>query len=80
MPIKLTDEQIDLAWAYAYRFFFNFPLPYPWHLVRLWEDYENNDISSMFHSKEWPQFEKVFPLSGWVNRLTGQRMETENHA
>jgi hypothetical protein len=57
---RLTDEQISLAWAYAYRFFFNFPLPYPWHLVRLWEDYENNNISSMFHSKEWPQFEKVF--------------------
>ncbi len=57
---RLTDEQVNLAWAYAYRFFFNFPLPFPWHLVRLWEDYENYDISSMFHSKEWPQFEKVF--------------------
>ena len=57
---RLTDEQVDLAWAYAYRFFFNFPLPYPWHLVRLWEDYQENQISSVFHSKEWPQFEKVF--------------------
>lgn len=60
MFYRLTDEQIDLAWAYAYRFFFNFPLPYPWHLVRLWEDYQNNHISSIFHSKEWPQYEKVF--------------------
>jgi len=60
LSYRLTDEQIDLAWAYAYRFFFNFPLPYPWHLVRLWEDYQNNHISSIFHSKEWPQFEKVF--------------------
>jgi hypothetical protein len=57
---RLTDKQVDLAWAYAYRFFFNFPQPYPWHLVRLWEDYQNNSINSIFNSKEWPDYEKVF--------------------
>jgi hypothetical protein len=77
ISFRLTDEQIDLSWAYAYRFFFNFPLPYPWHLVRLWEDYENNNISSMFHSKEWPHYEKVFhylagePIDWSANRNNG---------
>jgi hypothetical protein len=41
---RLSDEEIELAWAYAYRFFFDFPRPIPWHLVSMWEDYEQNPL------------------------------------
>jgi hypothetical protein len=57
---RLSEEQIDLAWAYAYRFFFDFPRPYPWHLVNLWEDYGSHDLAAVVKSKEWPDYRKVF--------------------
>lgn len=57
---RLTDQQIEAAWAYAYRFFFDFPQPFPWHLINPWEDFEKNDIESIFNSRDWPQYERVF--------------------
>jgi len=57
---RLSDEQIELAWAYAYRFFFDFPRPYPWHLVNLWEDYDNHHLADLVKSKEWPEYKKAF--------------------
>ena len=36
---RLSPEKVELAWQYAYRFFFEFPRPFPWHLVRMWKDY-----------------------------------------
>lgn len=57
---RLTDQQVEAAWAYAYRFFFDFPQPFPWHLINPWEDFEKNDIESIFNSREWPQYERVF--------------------
>ncbi|KPL76076.1 hypothetical protein ADN00_12080 [Ornatilinea apprima] len=44
---RLTREQVEKAWAYAYRFFFEFPRPFPWHLVRMWEDYEKRSIADV---------------------------------
>jgi len=43
----LTREQVEKAWAYAYRFFFEFPRPFPWHLVRMWEDYEKHSVADV---------------------------------
>jgi hypothetical protein len=69
---RLTDKQIEDAWAYAYRFFFDFPQPFPWHLVNPWENFEKNDIESIFNSRDWPQYERVLhylagePMS-WVS-------------
>lgn len=57
---RLTEKQIEDAWAYAYRFFFDFPQPFPWHLVNPWENFEKNDIESIFNSRDWPQYERVF--------------------
>lgn len=57
---RMKDDQIEAAWAYAYRFFFDFPQPYPWHLVSLWEDYQTNRLESVFKSKNWPEYERVF--------------------
>jgi hypothetical protein len=74
---KLEEKQIEAAWAYAYRFFFDFPQPYPWHLVSLWEDYQMNKLSSIFKSREWPQYERAF------NYLAGEPIDwdavTNNH-
>lgn len=57
---RLTDQQIDLAWAYAYRFFFDFPRPMPWHLVRMWEDYEQNPLSKVLSKEGRKEFEMTF--------------------
>ena len=57
---RLSQEQIDLAWAYAYRFFFDYPLPFPWHLVNLAEDYAKRPLADVVHSKEWAEYKKVF--------------------
>lgn len=57
---RLTNEQSEAAWAYAYRFFFDFPQPFPWHLVNPWEDFQKNDIASVFKSREWPDYERAF--------------------
>jgi hypothetical protein len=66
---RMTDQQIEAAWAYAYRFFFDFPQPFPWHLVNPWEDFEKNDIECIFNSRDWPQYERVF------NYLAGEPMD-----
>ncbi len=57
---RLTDKEIDLAWAYAYRFFFDFPRPIPWHLVRMWEDYAQNPLSKVFSKEGRKEFEMTF--------------------
>ncbi len=57
---RLSEEQINLAWAYAYRFFYEYPRPYPWHLVYLWEDYGKHPLGEVVKSKEWPQYKQVF--------------------
>jgi hypothetical protein len=57
---RLTQEQIDQAWAYAYRFFFNYPLPFPWHLVYLWQDYANRPLGGLVKSSEWKTYRDTF--------------------
>ena len=57
---RLTDEQIELAWAYAYRFFFDYPRPYPWHLVYLAEDYAKRPLSKVVKLKDWEAYKPVF--------------------
>lgn len=41
----LTQEQVKLAWQYAYTFFFDYPRPFPWHLVKMWDDYEKRSMA-----------------------------------
>jgi hypothetical protein len=50
--LRLSQEQVELAWNYAYRFFFEYPLPFPWHLLGMWEEL-----------KEWP-LERVLSPEG----------------
>lgn len=69
---RLTKEKIDLAWKYAYHFFFDFPKPFPWHLVRMWEDYRQRDLKSVFSPEGKKEYEESFqnlvgkPLD-WTN-------------
>lgn len=69
---RLTDEQVESAWAYAYRFFFNYPLPFPWHLVHLWEDYPKRPIGELVKSKEWKIYKDTFSY------LAGEPLDWQN--
>jgi hypothetical protein len=42
---RLDQAKIDLAWRYAYYFFFEFPRPFPWHLVKVWDDFQERPLS-----------------------------------
>ncbi len=44
---RLNKDQVQHAWQYAYQFFFEFPQPFPWHLVRLWEDYNHHKLDAV---------------------------------
>ena len=57
---KLTPEQVDLARQYAYRFFFEFPRPFPWHLVRMWEDYQEQPIDEVFKPENFEKYAQTF--------------------
>lgn len=69
---RLTDTQVESAWAYAYRFFFNYPLPFPWHLVHLWEDYPKRPIGELVKSKEWKTYKDTFSY------LAGEPLDWQN--
>ncbi len=57
---RLTREQVNQAWQYAYRFFFDYPQPFPWHLVRLWEDYQNTDLKAALTGSESEGYRRSF--------------------
>jgi len=57
---RLPKEKIDLAWKYAYHFFFDFPKPFPWHLVRMWEDFKQHDLNSVFSSEGLAEYGESF--------------------
>ena len=57
---RLTPEQVDLARQYAYRFFFEFPRPFPWHLVRMWEDYQAQPMTEVFKPENLEKYAQTF--------------------
>jgi len=69
---RLTRSQVEHAWRYAYRFFFEYPRPFPWHLVRMWEDYQARPLEKVFSPEGRDQYEETFrflvgePLN-WAN-------------
>ena len=69
---RLSRLQIELAWQYAYRFFFDFPRPFPWHLVRLWEDYERCNLQEVFSSDNFEKYKSTF------NYLVGEPLDWNN--
>ena len=57
---RLTKEQINKAWAYAYRFFFDYPRPIPWHLVDIWNDYDQNPIAKVLSKEGLKEYGMTF--------------------
>jgi hypothetical protein len=57
---RLSQEQINLAWKYAYHFFFDYPKPFPWHLVRMWEDYKQNNLIDVLGTEKFEEYRESF--------------------
>ena len=62
---RLPQEQVEKAWQYAYRFFFEFPRPFPWHLVRVWNDYQEHKLSDVLSTTRALKPTEDFPISYW---------------
>ena len=56
----LTEEQVKLAWQYAYSFFFDYARPFPWHLVKMWDDYEKRPMSYVLSQQGQDEFGRSF--------------------
>ncbi len=56
----LSETQVRTAWSYAYSFFFEYALPFPWHLVRMWEDYDKRPFSYVLGSEEAAKYRETF--------------------
>ncbi len=56
----LSEDQVKLAWRYAYSFFFEYARPFPWHLVKMWEDYEKRPMSYVLGEQGQAEFAKSF--------------------
>lgn len=69
---RLSQEKIELAWKYAYHFFFDFPRPFPWHLVRMWDDFKENDLQKVFSPQGLEEFGDSFGY------LTGEKLDWKN--
>ena len=58
--MKLSREQVELAWTYAYRFFFEYPHPYPWHVQHIWQDVETWHMADVLSDEGIRKFGKTF--------------------
>lgn len=56
----LTEEQVHLAWQYAYCFFFDYARPFPWHLVKMWDDYQKRPMSYVLSEQGQKEFSTSF--------------------
>ena len=58
--VRLTEEQVKLAWQYAYAFFCDYARPFPWHLVKMWDDYEKRPMSYVLSEQGQEEFSRSF--------------------
>lgn len=56
----LSETQVKLAWQYAYSFFFEYARPFPWHLVKMWDDYEKRPMSYVLSEQGQAEFARTF--------------------
>lgn len=57
---RLSQDKINLAWQYAYYFFFEYARPFPWHLVNLWDDYQNLSLAEALSPQHFPEYADTF--------------------
>lgn len=67
----LTEDQVRMAWSYAYSFFFEYPRPFPWHLVRMWDDYDKRPFSYVLSPEGQAEYDESFRY------LLGEPMDWE---
>jgi hypothetical protein len=60
LPVRLTPEQMEMAWNYAYTFFAEYPRPFPWHLEKLWTSLEKRPIAYVLSPEGRVEFEPTF--------------------
>lgn len=72
--LRLSAEQVELAWKYAYFFFFEYPLPFPWHL-HFWDELKTWPLDRVLAREGQALFGETFRL------LAGERRDwtKENH-
>lgn len=58
--VALSEEQVKAAWQYAYSFFFEYARPFPWHLVKMWDDYEKRPMSYVLSPQGQEEFSRSF--------------------
>ncbi len=56
----LSEEQTKSAWKYAYSFFFEYPRPFPWHLVKMWDDYDKRPFSHVLSEEGQAEYGESF--------------------
>jgi hypothetical protein len=67
--VRLSEDQVELAWRYAYLFFFEFPKPFPWHLLDLKKDFKARPISFVLGEEGRERYDQTFEY------LTGKPIE-----
>ncbi len=67
----LSEEQVQMAWAYAYTFFFEYARPFPWHLVRMWDDYDKRPFSYVLGKEGQSEYGESFEY------LIGKKLDWE---
>jgi hypothetical protein len=67
--LRLTAEQLELAWNYAYRFFKEYPRPFPWHLARTIDDLRARPMEYVFSQEGRAQYTDT------LNQLAGAPMD-----
>ncbi len=56
----LTEDQVKMAWAYAYSFFFEYARPFPWHLVKMWDDFDKRPFSYVLSEEGQAEYATSF--------------------
>ncbi len=82
--MKLDEERRKSAWNYAYSFFFEYPRPFPWHLVKMWDDYDKRPFSYLLSEEGQKEYAESFDyLAGekinWQKILADKIQRSESN-
>ncbi|NMA13407.1 MAG: hypothetical protein GX933_09545 [Chloroflexi bacterium] len=82
--MKLDEERRKAAWNYAHSFFFEYPRPFPWHLVKMWDDYDKRPFSYLLSEEGQKEYAESFDyLAGekinWQKILADKIQRSESN-